>query len=445
MKTVWITQGRFVDLPQERAQLPQLRQDSTQPSGTPLNRLAKDECHARERSQWMVISIAIVALAIASRVGLIAWPFLNDSGLYAVLGRTVATGGVMYRDFYETKLPGAGLLAAGFWRAFGSHWVGYVLCQLVMALLAAMALACAAGRHVGRSAVLPTLLFATVFLNFDYMVYTGFQLETIQAFFEAVAAAAALEALCGDDPFADFTAGLAAGVAAMAKPGGAGVAVVLMICLLRHRPIRILLVIAGFAVPTLATVYYTMRSGAWPYLPGVIRDISRYATGTPMGATSVLKIGIVLAVFGLPFLVTAIGKKSHRITTRHSSSPVVQFAALWLLVDFLAAVAQRRLYPYHFLPLACPAALLYGLLAPARPMRVALGLLPIALLSLTWEGSSLSHLDRGFRHTAVADYIAAHTGSTDTVFADQAGRLLIETDRAPGSRLGTFFYFVNSD
>jgi hypothetical protein len=107
---------------------------------------------------------------------------------------------------------------------------------------------------------------------------------------------------------------------------------------------------------------------------------------------------------------------------------------------------QRRLYPYHFLPLACPAALIFGLVTvQIKPIRIAIGLLPIAMLSLTWEGSSISKISRGFQHMPVSDYIAAHATANDCVFADQIGRLLIETDRNPGSRLGTLFYLVNSD
>jgi len=54
---------------------------------------------------------------------------------------------------------------------------------------------------------LPTFLFATVFLNLSQAVYTGFQLETIQAFFEALAAMAAIEALSSDDPLATLATG----------------------------------------------------------------------------------------------------------------------------------------------------------------------------------------------------------------------------------------------
>ncbi len=71
-----------------------------------------------DRTAWLILTGILLSLSIASRAGMIAWPFLNDAGLYAYLGKTVAEGGVMYRDFYETKLPGVGLIASAFWRAF---------------------------------------------------------------------------------------------------------------------------------------------------------------------------------------------------------------------------------------------------------------------------------------------------------------------------------------
>jgi hypothetical protein len=382
---------------------------------------------------WILLSITLITLAIISRVGMIAWPFLNDSGLYAAMGRTVATGGVLYRDFYETKLPGAGLLAAAFWAAFGHHWAGYVLCQLMMAIIAATAL-----WRITRS--VSTFLFAMVFLNLSQAVYTGFQLETIQAFFEAFAALAAWKSLRDDSSPAAFAAGIFAGLAAMAKPGGLGIAIAFGLTLLIHRRrlIQIVALVGGVAIPTAATLVYTVRSGAWPYLPGVLVDIQHYATGTPVDFGSIVKVLVVLLVLGFPFVFRLIGPKASI-----GGTPMI---LMWFAADLAAALMQRRLYPYHFLPLACPAAVMYGLLPRrATPLSIALGLLPIALFSLTWEGSSISQLHRGFERMPVSDYIVSHTSSTDTVFTDQIGRLLIETDRQPGSRLGTFFYLVNDD
>jgi hypothetical protein len=384
-------------------------------------------------------AFAIIAIAIIGRVGMIAWPFLNDSGLYVQLGRTVATGAVLYRDFFETKLPGAGLLASAFWRAFGTHWFGYVLCQLTMTFIAATALAHAVRRNIGSWPA--TFLFAVVFLNLAQAVYTGFQLETIQAFFEALAAMAAIESIRRDDCFSTFTTGLAAGMAAMAKPGGMGVAVALLIVLSyrrRRRMKNITSLFTGLMIPTAATLFFTFQSGAWPYLPGVLLDIQQYVAGTPMRTDALFKLLVVIGLLSFPFALR------RKIFARFT--PQLLFAIAWFSADLIAAVSQRRMYPYHFLPLACPAALLYGMLpGRAKPMSVALGLLPIALLSLTWEGSSISNLHRGFEHLPASDYIIAHTTANDSVFSDQIGRLLIETDRKPGSRLGTFFYFVNSD
>jgi len=108
---------------------------------------------------WWVVGAILLALAVASRVGMIAWPFLNDSGLYIYMGKTVATGGVLYRDFYETKLPGVGLITSVFWRLFGESWAGYVLSQLALALLAALVLARASSRHLNKNAALPHISF----------------------------------------------------------------------------------------------------------------------------------------------------------------------------------------------------------------------------------------------------------------------------------------------
>jgi hypothetical protein len=389
--------------------------------------------------QWIVVSSAIIALSIISRVGMIARPFLNDSGLFAQMGRTVADGGVLYRDFYETKLPGAGLLASAFWRAFGPHWAGYVLCQLAMTFVAAGALARSV--HGRFRSAMPAFLFAVVFLNLSQAVYTGFQLETIQAFFEALAATAAIQSLRRDDAFATFAAGLAASMAAMAKPGGLGVALAFAIVLLLRRRRRILhvgILVAGAAIPVAVTILYTVNTGAWQYVPGVLRDIHQYAAGTPVHADAIAKLLVVFCVLAFP---VAMRKK-----LRTGSTPMLLFTVLWLAADLIGVLLQRRLYPYHFLPLACPAAMLYGMIpGRVKPMSIALGLLPISLLSLTWEGSSISDLDRGATHMPVSNYIICRTTANDAVFADQIGRLLIETNRRPGSRLGTFFYLVNDD
>jgi hypothetical protein len=436
------------------------------------------------RVQSIVAVTTILALAAIARFGLIAWPFWNDSGLYVALGRSVARGDVMYRDFYETKLPGVGMLMSAAWRAFGPCWPVYVIAQFAMTLLAAGAIARAVGRHVGPAAALPCFLYAVTYLNFDYAVFTGFQLETIQAMFECLAAASAMDASGGarrlhnvaihqprrdikePGPFMSrcnesaFVAGLAAGVAAMAKPGGAGVAIALVVCLVMARRRKaIAAVVIGFAIPTAATVWFTVGTGAWPYLPGVLADIGRYASGIPMRWDDAVKVLALMIGLAIPFApaVTAafrhptgrvafLGARRCRSATTGGETPPLHFAILWFLCDLAAALAQHRMYLYYFLPLAGPVAILYGITAKKiNPVRMTIGLLPIALLSLTWEACDPAHWSRGTRPTELSAYISAHTTPADRVYIDPPGRLTIETDRDPGASAGVLFYWVNDD
>ena len=93
------------------------------------------------------------------------------------------------------------------WRAFGANWASYVLLGGAMSFIGCLVLSRIAERNFGVHAKLPALLFALVYLNFNFAVFGGFQLETIQTFFAILAAGAAMEwmreadwrrRLCGD-------------------------------------------------------------------------------------------------------------------------------------------------------------------------------------------------------------------------------------------------------
>jgi hypothetical protein len=418
------------------------------------------------RPLWIVASVTIVGLAAVSRLGLIALPFWNDSGLYIALGRSIARGDVMYRDFYETKLPGVGMLMSAAWRAFGACWPAYVAAQFAMTLVAAAAVARAVARHVAPAAGPPCFLYAVAYLNFDYTVFTGFQLETIQAMFECLAAASAIEAIATGDGCSAGVAGLAAGVAAMAKPGGAAVAVALILLLGAARRWRsIVWVLAGFSIPVGATFVFTFGTGAWAYLPGAIGDIRRYAAGTPIAWGDAIHVVALVVALGVPFaaiaaarLQAAIGPEAGLSSVRPRAKaarlrygnrcvlPIALFATAWFLLDLAAAVAQRRMYLYYFLPLTGPAAVLYGMAARRfSPVAVTIGLLPVAVLSLTWDGCRPGESSAALRPTSVSVYISAHTRPGDAVYADPVGRVTIETDREPGASAGILFYWVNDD
>ena len=261
-----------------------------------------------------------------------------------------------------------------------------------------------------------------------------------------------------------FVTGLSAGVAAMAKPGGAGVALALVICLLAGRRWRaVSAVVGGFAIPTTATVWFTVGTGAWPYLPEAIGDIRRYAAGTGMCWDDAAKLLVLLVGLAIPFSLTVattfrrlsvrnteVGARNSPFAATGGDTPPLQrfflFLATWFTLDLAAAVAQHRMYLYYFLPLAGPVAVFYGIAArKVSPVRMTIGLLPIALLSLTWEACDPAHWSRGMEHSALSAYITAHTTPADRVYVDPPGRLAIETDRDPGASAGVLFYWVNDD
>src|SRR5207244_5913571 len=116
------------------------------------------------RTGVFLLTVLVVA-AMLPRVAFLARPFESDAGLYIYMGKTLATGQTLYRDFYETKLPGVPLLTAGLYRLFGDRWWPYVLLQGLMTLIAARALANAASRALRTTtAQLPPVLFAILFL-----------------------------------------------------------------------------------------------------------------------------------------------------------------------------------------------------------------------------------------------------------------------------------------
>src|SRR5437667_10253352 len=69
-------------------------------------------------SAGLIIALCI-AVAVVSRMSFLAQPFSGDSGIYIYMGKVLAEGGSLYRDFFETKFPSVALLTAPLYLAFG--------------------------------------------------------------------------------------------------------------------------------------------------------------------------------------------------------------------------------------------------------------------------------------------------------------------------------------
>ncbi len=125
---------------------------------------------------------------------------------------------------------------------------------------------------------------------------------------------------------------------------------------------------------------------------------------------------------------------------------MVIFAMVWLVLEAAGVAAQKRMYAYHFLVLAAPASLLFGLIPRRlRPWPLAAALALPALFSLFGGCQVLADAPNSLKRSASEEYLAVHAQPGDAVWLDGMMRLLVRTDLAPGSRYPMTFLWVNDD
>src|SRR3954468_2629156 len=111
---------------------------------------------------WWLLVTALVVSALVSRLCYLVRPFDSDGSMFIYMGRLVSEGGRFGHDLVDNKFPTVGLITSVAWRACGAHWTPYVLLGAGLSLAGCALLARMAGRHIGRHAMLPALLFALV-------------------------------------------------------------------------------------------------------------------------------------------------------------------------------------------------------------------------------------------------------------------------------------------
>ncbi len=210
---------------------------------------------------------------------------------------------------------------------------------------------------------------------------------------------------------------------------------------------NLLVVAAGVAVPTGMTAIYAWKAGLNSYLPEVVRQIHLYTSSTPLDVSTLFfKLMIAVLLLGYPIGIRVCGTRISGSTVKPERRIFAIFIVAWLLAETAGIVAQERMYLYHFLPLACPAALLYGLFPRTeRATVLAVSFVPFMFLSLHWDGSDLAAIPGALGPSPVARYLASHTVAGDSVFADRVARVLIETGLQPGCRYGIIYYWANYD
>ncbi|HQY87185.1 MAG TPA: glycosyltransferase family 39 protein [Tepidisphaeraceae bacterium] len=405
----------------------------------------------QERTTVATIALVLSALIVAAivRFSFLSAPFDADGALFVYMGKMVDEGGRFGVDLIDNKPPTVGLMTSIVWRAFGGEWCGYVATSAVMSVIASLAIARAVNwARPGRFA--SAFALALVLLNIQPFVFGGFQTETLQMSFAALACAMGVAALTKQDWRDALAAGLCAGCAAMFKPSGLAIVAALAISFVvafRFRSVWLLLsMTSGVAIVAAVASIYLDKSRSFDYFVNQTREAAGYAAHSAIDGFAIFKlatvVGAILAVIGLT---TFFGRRTDReVAPGTCLRSIVLLGVAWLLIETIGVALQRRMYAYHFLPMFAPAALLVALLPRMLSAKVILvaWILPLAL---SFDQTRALYEQKPDDRHALSDYLERHAHSNDRVWIDGYARLLIETNLKPGSRLPLTFLFINDD
>ena len=407
--------------------------------------------------------VVCVACAAAARFVFFMHPWDGDSATFMCCGKAMSEGARFGYDICDNKFPTAALWDGLCWRILGSWWPGYVIAGSLTVAAAITILTRMAGKYARRRAMLPTLLFALVYINFCPALFGGFQLETFLTFFGAAAAYFAMSALMTGRAAPAFICGLISGCSFYLKPtglsGAAAYAVMELVSVWfsidgacregakrggSGRFVRqSVALIVGILIPIVAALAYLYAVDILSALPRLVGQIRGYAQNSVWDGFTTLKILIALLAVTFPMFIRK--RLGTRETVPSSSTMLAMFATAWLTIEFIGVIAQRRMYGYHFLVLAAPAALIFGRLpARAKFSTLLLPILPAVFFSMwvfAWQvyGRVDSH------RMAVSQYLIDHAKPDDTVWMDNMPRLMMETGLKSASRHLITLPFYNTD
>ncbi|CAN5547455.1 hypothetical protein BH09PLA1_BH09PLA1_35170 [soil metagenome] len=402
---------------------------------------------------WMLLGLCVLS-AILGRLCYLIRPFDSDGSMFIYMGRLISEGGRFCHELVDNKFPSVGLITSVPWKLFGANWTSYVLLGGAMSFIGCAMLTRTATRHFGHHAKWPALLFAIVYFNFNFAVFGGFQLETIQAFFTILAAGAALEWLRDRDWRDAFLLGLASGCAAMCKPTGIAVVGACLIAVaFAVRPLRwsclrhVFASGIGFLLPAIVLFAHLLHTDTLKDMPALAHQISAYASNSSWDPIDWTKPVTILILGGFPLLVRGgIFRREHDRIAMSVDRRAVTFVLVWLILETVGVAAQRRMYAYHFLVLVPPITLLFAMLPrTVRVAPLALSLAPTALFSIYGASLVFEICYTGQPRSDVGAYVAAHASPGDAVWKDDAARLWLETGCRPASRFPMTFLFANYD
>src|SRR5207302_1379997 len=133
--------------------------------------------------------------------------------------------------------------------------------------------------------------------------------------------------------------------------------------------------LGGLAIPTIGTLAWMFRSGAMADMPALLHQLSLYGKESPFDWFEWTKPAIVTVFAAFPLVVRQwVFRRNETQGTPHAPKPVLTFAIAWYCIELLGIVLQGRMYAYHFMVLAPPAALVYAMMPrPARLLPIVAG------------------------------------------------------------------------
>ena len=377
--------------------------------------VAPREPGTRDRARdWGVLILVVVALTVALRLpAFFVDVFNSDETFLATQGQVIRDGGDLYREAADRKPPLVPYVYALTQAVTGTTDLWSVRVAAMLAAAATSVLvALEARRRSGRTAMYLGAVLTTVALV-SFAPQDG-QAANFEIFMLPLTVAGVMLARRGRGA----TAGLAIGLATLAKQTGAATLLPIAWTMLTRRDRRGLTQVAvGFAVPLLVAaallgprqlVYWTVL-GNGSYV-GV-------DTASALVVGMFVVMTVAWAACNVPILWTLPRSwRDRRVRAADGESDVDLW--LWALSGAVSVAVGLRFFGHYYLQLVPPLALLAaGALARSTP-RAARATVALALVLGTMfsaAGYFLTPFGEDARYRSVSRYVAAHTDRDDRV------------------------------
>lgn len=296
--------------------------------------------------------------------GEISW----NVATYVYMGKTILEGGIPYRDAFDVKGPGIYYIFAFSMLLFGKTALGIEILEGIWQALTALILF-RIGKRIYEREATGYLAASTYLVYLLFFATRGGTAEPdrLVPLPMSLGILFLLDAGKEDKLWSWILAGLTMAVAALLKLPAALLGAVMIFAALRRDPVRagritarLAALAAGFLTPLLGCAIYFYFHGAlrdlwtaqFEFAPLYVRIFNAWGSPACLRESFARSIHIPLyAMAGLALvgLVTA-GRKVWRWPER------ILFA--WILVSALSLLLHGLFFPYHFVPLAPPLALL---------------------------------------------------------------------------------------